>query len=83
MKVILELLRGAGSPTASEPWTISECWQLMKMSLRSRRAHSEVRTMVEGRKWDSNEDGLLRRLKLLYFNSPEYTREELRASYSD
>ncbi|XGW33173.1 hypothetical protein V3C99_017564 [Haemonchus contortus] len=49
-----------------------------------RRAHSEARTNVERRKLNvPDDDSLLQRLKLNYFNSPDYTSAELREINSD
>ncbi|KAK5974972.1 hypothetical protein GCK32_020423 [Trichostrongylus colubriformis] len=50
----------------------------------SRRAQSETRMAVNQRKLSvESDDGLLQRLKLQYFNSPEYTSAELREINSD
>ncbi|PIO70332.1 hypothetical protein TELCIR_07820 [Teladorsagia circumcincta] len=49
-----------------------------------RRAHSESRMGIEKRKLDvADDDSLLHRLKLNYFNSPDYTIAELREINSD
>ncbi|PIO60752.1 hypothetical protein TELCIR_17744, partial [Teladorsagia circumcincta] len=48
------------------------------------RAHSESRMSIEKRKLDvADDDSLLHRLKLNYFNSPDYTIAELREINSD
>ncbi|KAL6722616.1 hypothetical protein Aduo_017726 [Ancylostoma duodenale] len=73
-RIIEELLKETVSSNKEEA---------AKEPRKPRRAHSEVRTTVERRKWEKEEDGLLRRLKLLYFNSPEYTSEELRSADSE
>ncbi|VDL62873.1 unnamed protein product [Nippostrongylus brasiliensis] len=49
----------------------------------TRRAHSEVRTSHEWQKLNMVEDDLLQRLKMNYFNSPDYTSSELRTIDSD
>ncbi|KAK6033040.1 hypothetical protein OSTOST_00765 [Ostertagia ostertagi] len=48
-----------------------------------RRAHSESRMSIERRKLETDDDSLLHRLKLNYFNSPDYTIAELREINSD
>ncbi|KAK6046516.1 hypothetical protein COOONC_15980 [Cooperia oncophora] len=55
-----------------------------KLMKPSRRSHSETRTNVERPKLKvSEDDSLLHRLKLNYFNSPDYTVAELREINSD